>query len=91
MVKVVLRKVDMFARMVTRMVRMTTKLVRMVVRTVISMDIRMIMIVGGAATLHIGLPACLSVCLSVRLSACLPVCPSVPVSFWRGFVDNTYV
>ena len=36
-------------------------------------------IFGGAASLHIGLP--------VRL----PACPPVPVSFWRGFVDNTNI
>ena len=34
---------------------------------------------GGAASQHIDLPVCLS------------ACPSVPVSFWRGFVDNTYI
>ena len=38
---------------------------------------------GGAAFLHVGLPVCLPVCPS----ACL----SVPVSFWRGFVDNTNI
>ena len=42
---------------------------------------------GGAASLHIGLPVRLPVCPS----ACLPACPPVPVSFWRGFVDNTNV
>ena len=31
------------------------------------------------------------VVLSVCLSACLPICLYVPVSSWRGFVDNTIV
>ena len=35
------------------------------------------------ASHYLGLSVCPSVCPSVRLS--------VPVSFWRGFVDNTNI
>ena len=38
---------------------------------------------GGAASKHVGLPVCPPVCLPAHLS--------VPVSFWTGFVDNTNI
>ena len=40
-------------------------------------------ILGGAASQYTGLPT--------RQSVCLPACLSVPVSFWRSFVDYTNV
>ena len=45
------------------------------IRKMLTVNIPHIPVFGGAASKHIG----------------LPVCPSVPVSFWRGFVDNTNV
>ena len=36
-------------------------------------------------------PPYTQVCLFVCLPVCLTACLSVPVSFWRGFIDNIYI